>query len=290
MNNISIKISNSSNTNLLMPKEYLNRNFWDEKVLLPEISDALIKIANNVLESMEIDAEIKDIVITGSLASYNWHNLSDIDLHIIFDFEEIDENFELVKRMLDQSRINWNKTHNIFIKDHEVELYFQDDNEPHKANGVWSLINNNWVVEPKLEEVDIDLSSTEKKAEAIAKSIDHAATLLEDGRAEEAYEYASKIKNKVSNMRSAGLSRDGIYSAENLAFKMLRNSNYLEKLSNIKINAYDKMFSLNEIYVKDYFNELADPEYHEFGDGGGVDKLLDDNIPAPWEMEKENEL
>lgn len=273
-----------------MPKEYLNRNFWDEKVLLPEISDALIKIANNVLESMEIDAEIKDIVITGSLASYNWHNLSDIDLHIIFDFEEIDENFELVKRMLDQSRINWNKTHNIFIKDHEVELYFQDDNEPHKANGVWSLINNNWVVEPKLEEVDIDLSSTEKKAEAIAKSIDHAATLLEDGRAEEAYEYASKIKNKVSNMRSAGLSRDGIYSAENLAFKMLRNSNYLEKLSNIKINAYDKMFSLNEIYVKDYFNELADPEYHEFGDGGGVDKLLDDNIPAPWEMEKENEL
>ena len=290
MNNISIKIDKPSNTNLLIPKEYLQRDFWDEKVLFPEISDALMKIANSVLESMEIDAEIKDIVITGSLASYNWHDLSDIDLHIIFDFEEIDENYELVKRMLDQSRINWNKAHNIMIKGHEVELYFQDDNEPHKANGVWSLKDNNWVVEPKIEDVDIDLPSTEKKAEAIAKSIDHAEELLEDGKAEEAYEYASKIKNKVSNMRSAGLSNEGIYSAENLAFKMLRNSKYLEKLSNIKINAYDKMHSLTETYVKDYFNELADPDRYEFGDGGGVERLLDDSVPAPWDKEEEDEL
>lgn len=290
MNNISIKIDKPSNTNLLIPKEYLQRDFWDEKVLFPEISDALMKIANSVLESMEIDAEIKDIVITGSLASYNWHDLSDIDLHIIFDFEEIDENYELVKRMLDQSRINWNKAHNIMIKGHEVELYFQDDNEPHKANGVWSLKDNNWVVEPKIEDVDIDLPSTEKKAEAIAKSIDHAEELLKDGKAEEAYEYASKIKNKVSNMRSAGLSNEGIYSAENLAFKMLRNSKYLEKLSNIKINAYDKMHSLTETYVKDYFNELTDPDRYEFGDGGGVERLLDDSVPAPWDKEEEDEL
>jgi predicted nucleotidyltransferase len=290
MNNISIKIDKPSNTNLLIPKEYLQRDFWDEKVLFPEISDALMKIAKSVLESMEIDAEIKDIVITGSLASYNWHDLSDIDLHIIFDFEEIDENYELVKRMLDQSRINWNKAHNIMIKGHEVELYFQDDNEPHKANGVWSLKDNNWVVEPKIEDVDIDLPSTEKKAEAIAKSIDHAEGLLKDGKAEEAYEYASKIKNKVSNMRSAGLSNEGIYSAENLAFKMLRNSKYLEKLSNIKINAYDKMYSLTETYVKDYFNELTDPDRYEFGDGGGVERLLDDSVPAPWDKEEEDEL
>ena len=290
MNNISIKIDKPSNTNLLIPKEYLQRDFWDEKVLFPEISDALMKIAKSVLESMEIDAEIKDIVITGSLASYNWHDLSDIDLHIIFDFEEIDENYELVKRMLDQSRINWNKAHNIMIKGHEVELYFQDDNEPHKANGVWSLKDNNWVVEPKIEDVDIDLPSTEKKAEAIAKSIDHAEELLKDGKAEEAYEYASKIKNKVSNMRSAGLSNEGIYSAENLAFKMLRNSKYLEKLPNIKINAYDKMYSLTETYVKDYFNELTDPDRYEFGDGGGVERLLDDSVPAPWDKEEEDEL
>jgi hypothetical protein len=42
-----------------------------------------------------------------------------------------------------------------------------------------------------------------------------------------------------------GLSDQGIYSPENLAFKMLRNAGYLEKLSALKIEAYDKMMSLS---------------------------------------------
>ena len=290
MTKVSIKKSFSKNISFLKPKNFMHRDFWDEKVLLPEIQSALLDLAHDILDTMDIEADIKDIVITGSLASYNWHALSDIDLHIVFDFGEIDENFELVKRMLDQSRINWNKAHDIKIKGHEVELYFQDDNEPHESNGVWSLVDNTWIVEPQLEEADIDLKTTEKKAETLAKAIDHAEELFDEGEYEDAHTYASKIKNKVSNMRSAGLSKDGIYSVENLAFKMLRNSKYLEKLSNIKLNSYDKMMSLNESNVKDYFNELVDPDRYEFGDGGGIESLLDDNVPAPWEKEEKNEL
>jgi len=290
MINIKINKLDSEAFSFLVPKDEMHLEFWDEKVLLPEISEALMQIAQSVVESMEINAEIKDIIVTGSIAGYNWHSLSDIDLHIVLDFSEIDENFELVKRMLDQSRINWNKTHNIMIKGHEVELYFQDVNEQHESESVWSLSKDSWVVYPEPEEAQIDMKNTEKKAEAIAKAIDHAEELLEDKKFEEAHKYASKIKKKVSNMRSAGLSRDGIYSAENLAFKMLRNSKYLEKLSNIKINSYDHMMSINEGYVKDYFNELTAPDRYEFGDGGGIDNLMDDNVPAPWEKEEKNEL
>ncbi len=46
-------------------------------------------------------------------------------------------------------------------------------------------------------------------------------------------------------MRKAGLDKEGIYSPENLAFKMLRNSGHLQKLSSLKIEAYDKMMSLD---------------------------------------------
>ncbi len=290
MTKISIKNKFSKNISFLKPKQFLHRDFWDEKVLLPEIQSALLDLAYDILEKMEIKADVKDIIITGSLASYNWHALSDIDLHIIFDFGEIDENFDLVKRMLDQSRINWNKAHDIVVKGHEVELYFQDINEPHESNGVWSLVDNTWVAEPQREDVDLNLKATEKKAETLAKAIDHLEELFDEGEYEGAYIYASKIKNKVSNMRSAGLSREGVYSAENLAFKMLRNSKYLEKLSNIKLNSYDKMMSLNESNVKDYFNELVDPDRYEFGDGGGIERLLDDSVPAPWEKEEKNEL
>ena len=59
------------------------------------------------------------------------------------------------------------------------------------------------------------------------------------------YQYSKKIKNKISRMRRSGLNREGIYSPENLAFKMLRNSGYLEKVSSLKIKSYDNMMSLN---------------------------------------------
>jgi hypothetical protein len=60
----------------------------------------------------------------------------------------------------------------------------------------------------------------------------------------EAYEYAGKIKDKIARMRQSGLEDEGIYSPENMAFKMLRNAGYLEKLSTLKIEAFDKMMSV----------------------------------------------
>ena len=248
----------------------------------PEVQEQLKAIAEDVIKNMEINADVKDIIITGSTASYNWHSGSDIDLHILLDFAEIDKNLELVKRMLDQSRINWNKTHDIFIRGHEVELYFQDINEPHESLGVWSILKEEWVAEPVKLNPELDLRTAEKKAEHIAKAIDHAVETFESGDNLDAYEHATKIKKKIANLRSAGLSREGVYSPENLAFKMLRNSNYLEKLSNIKIDSYDKMMSIQEMYIKDYFNSNKDKEHMEFEGKYNLEELLDPNGPAPW--------
>ncbi len=255
---------------------------WVGMEIDPEIQSRLKAIADDILKNIEITAQIRDIVITGSTASYNWHKMSDIDLHILLDFKEIDENFELVKRMLDQTRINWNKTHNIFIRGHEVELYFQDINEPHRANGIWSISKDEWIKQPTKQDVDLDLYTAEKKAEAIVKSIDHAVEANDRGNDVEAYEYASKIKKKIANMRKSGLDREGIYSPENLAFKMLRNAFYLEKLSNIKITSYDRMMSIQEIYIKDYFNSNKNKEHMEFEGKYNLEELLDPDAPAPW--------
>jgi hypothetical protein len=228
----------------LKPKDKLEPSFWLNNDLNPRVLKQLLTIAQDIINSMDIQAKIKDVTFTGSLASHNWHALSDIDLHIVFDFSEIDENIKLVKRMLDQSRINWNKVHDIIIEGHEVELYFQDVNERHESLGVYSILNGQWVMEPSKMNVDIDLRSTEKKAEALQNNIRHISNLFSKKEYKEAYEYASKVKEKIRRMRSAGLSREGVYSAENLAFKMLRNGGELEKLSSLKVSSYDKMMSL----------------------------------------------
>ena len=118
------------NTKLLKPKDTLFPKFWKNNNLNPIVSRKLMQIADEIIKSLDLNTEVEDVIITGSIASYNWHELSDIDLHIMLDFDKIDDNFDLVKRMLDQTRINWNKKHNILIAGKEVELYFQHYTEP----------------------------------------------------------------------------------------------------------------------------------------------------------------
>lgn len=233
------------NTSLLKPKSTLFSKFWKNNVLNPIVSRKLMNIADDVIQSMDFeDSVIKDIIITGSIASYNWHKFSDIDLHILLDFNQIDDNFSLVKRMLDQTRINWNKKHNILIAGKEVELYFQHFEEPHEANGIWSLSQEKWLAQPVSLNPEIDIKTTEKKAEAIAQSIEHLFEKYKQKEYKNVYEYCNKIKDKIAKMRQSGLNEEGIYSPENLAFKMLRNAGYLTKLSSLKIQAYDNMMSL----------------------------------------------
>ncbi len=239
-----LKFDPEFNTGLLQPKDNLFPKFWKNDQLNVIVARKLMRIADEVIKSLDLGIDVEDVVITGSIASYNWHSLSDIDLHIMLDFDKIDDNFDLVKRMLDQVRINWNKKHNILIANKEVEIYFQHYTEPHEANGIWSLELEKWLSEPVRLNPEIDIKTTEKKAEAMAQSIEHLFEVFKDGKFKETHEYAGKVKSKIAKMRQSGLADAGIYSPENLAFKMLRNSGYLEKLSSLKIEAYDKMMSL----------------------------------------------
>ncbi len=234
------------NTKLLRPKDKLYPKFWKNNTLNPIVARKLMLIADQVIQSLNLfNHQVEDVVITGSIASYNWHEMSDIDLHIMLDFNKIDDNFDLVKRMLDQTRINWNKKHNIKIAGKEVELYFQHYTETHEANGIWSLELEKWLAEPVRLNPELDLKTTEKKAESIASCIEHLYEMFKEQDYKAAYEFAGKIKDKIARMRKLGLDSEGIYSPENLAFKMLRNAGYLSKLSSLKIQAYDKMMSLN---------------------------------------------
>lgn len=233
------------NTKLLVPKDTLYPKFWKNNTLNPIVARKLMEIADQVIQSLNLfNQQVEDVVITGSIASYNWHEMSDIDLHIMLDFDKIDKNFDLVKRMLDQTRINWNKKHNIKIAGKEVEIYFQHYTETHEANGIWSLELEKWIAEPVQLNPELDLKTTEKKAESIAECIEHLFKMFKKEEYKDAYEFAGKIKDKIARMRRSGLEDEGIFSPENLAFKMLRNAGYLEKLSALKIEAYDKMMSV----------------------------------------------
>ena len=229
----------------LHPKKTLQPAYWNNMVLNTEIESQLLKIATDIVDQLELQSSVEDIVITGSMAGYNWHDLSDVDVHILLDFSKIDDNVDLVKKYLDNRRMNWNKAHKIMIKGHEVEIYFQDSKEKHESPGMYSLSSRSWLKEPKREIVDLDLQAIEAKAERTAQEIEEVDRLFNIDP-KEAYNLASLVKDKVKRFRSAGLARDGINSVENLAFKLLRNGDFLSRLSTLKVLSYDKMMSLPE--------------------------------------------
>ena len=230
------------------PQETLNPDAFDGDVMIPEIRERLLEIVDDFIDGIEFKMDVEDIILTGSLANYNWSKYSDFDLHLLVDFAAIDGDKELVKRFFQDLKAVWNIRHNIFLKGFEVEIYVQDTNESHMSSGVYSVQNDEWVIKPEREEVarfPIDQPNIEKKADDIAFQIDRAERMLGDGELSDALDAIDRLKQKVRNLRKTGLSKDdGVYSVENLAFKTLRRSGDLERLSTLKNKAYDRHMSI----------------------------------------------
>jgi predicted nucleotidyltransferase len=233
------------------PHQNLNEKLWDENdQLKPEVKERLLEIAQQFISKTQgSEANIKDIILTGSLANYNYSILSDIDLHLLLDFAELNSDEDLVKDYFDAVKALWNYLHDIKIKGHEVEIYVQNEREPHVSTGIYSLLNDDWVKKPEvsvIEDSPADNATIEKKVNSLMDQIDRALSLMDKQKYDEAHARANKISEKIKKFRRAGLEGIGEYSVENLAFKKLRNNGYLGKLSDLKRESYDSMMSLKE--------------------------------------------
>ena len=222
----------------------LEPNVWEGDKLKPEVREALLKIVKDFLIDLPFDLDVEDITLTGSLANYNWSKFSDVDLHILLDFTKVDDNQELVSQFFKNLQTNWNNTHDIYMDDYEVEIYFQDTNEPHLSTGVYSVENDEWLTEPKPEAASIDYANIEKKAQDLSDRIDDIERMMNDGEEDKVLDAIDRLKAKIRNMRKAGLEGAGQFSVENLAFKVLRRSEELKRLSDLKAKAYDELMSV----------------------------------------------
>ena len=238
-----------------VPKDSLPNDIFDKKndtfILKEDIRDKLLQISNEFIEFIGIDFFIYDIILTGSLSNFNWSKYSDVDLHILVDYNEFDNDgtnsiayHEIMKEFFDAKKQLWNKSTDIKIKNYEVELYIQDVDEKHLSTGVYSILNNEWVVQPKKLESAFDLDDRKilSKAEEYTKQIDQLVDYSENG--EDVSDDVINLKDKIKKFRQSGLDNGGEYSYENLTFKLLRRNGYIEKLMDIKTSIRNKKLSL----------------------------------------------
>jgi predicted nucleotidyltransferase len=179
---------------------------------------------------------LEDIYFLGSTAGYNWTPTSDIDLHLVVDFDKIGDDEELVKQYVDGLKSKWNQAHDIKIGNHPVEVYIQDKKEVNKSQSVYSLMKNDWVKKPKHEDIKVDKDAIKKKYKQFVESINAAIQ-------EQDIDKIKKLIKRIYDMRQAGLDKSGEYSTENLVFKLLRSTGYINKLRDTVTQLTDKELS-----------------------------------------------
>lgn len=220
-------------TDILEQKENLNPDIWDDDSKMnDDVRKAMLLNAYEFIKSLKIDnLKIKDIILTGSIANYNWNQYSDIDIHILLDFEQISGNKDFVGEFFKTKKNIWNDKRDIQIKGYDVELYVQDINEEHTSKGIYSILQDEWITKPIRQMITIDVNNIRQKTSDFINIIDDIPKIKNTKKILEVIEF---LKEKIRKYRQSGLQNYGVYSTENLVFKLLRNYGYLDKLSKYK--------------------------------------------------------
>lgn len=248
MNKSNIKL------NSFKPKNTLNPNFWnDKKKLNRNVKINILDIVDEFVEGIEVKKfKVKDITLTGSIANYNWSKFSDVDIHIIVDKSVIDVDRKMLDDYFAMKKEEWKTKHSgLKIYNFDTEIYIQDVNEKHSSSGIYSVMNNEWIVEPKpFEEYDIDEKYIVNKSYEFITEIDKIEKTLKtcnDRRKLRGLQSRlSTLFKNLKGKRNAGVNKNGEFDKDNIVYKVIRRQNYLEKVFTLKHNIVDKIYSINE--------------------------------------------
>ena len=267
------------NLNSFKKQETLEPKLWNNGVLKSRVRLKLLDIADDFWEFAGISwVKRSGIHLTGSICNFNWSKFSDIDLHIVVDFTEVDERTDFVQEYFNAKKNEWNETHDkLKIYGYPVELYVEDINAETASGGVYDLEKNKWINEPqkeKYEPIGLEKYEIKNKSAKFMTKIDDLLDLFEktddDAELREIGKSAHKLYNKIKRLRKFGLKRGGESDPYNIVFKVLRRTGYLEKLWNLNAELYDKVNSIgideNKI-IKAYYNKYVGLNEEVVADG-----------------------
>lgn len=229
-------------------KSELNPEIWIDGHLNPKVRVKLVKVALDFFKNLKIPktVKLKDIIFTGSLANFNWSKFSDIDLHLVLDFSEIEGSKEFVEEFFWLQKDQWNQTHDVKIFNYPVEIYVQDIKAKLAATAVYSVLFDKWILKPKKENFELDSQNLKSKAERILNLLRIIKKDYDNQDYKKVVDRVTYIKDKIKAMRTSGLEKGGEFSTENLLFKVLRRTPFMDYLDDFKNKAYDAMMSVAE--------------------------------------------
>ena len=231
----------------------LNPKIWNNetKKLIPIVRYKLLEITKKYLETLkDLDIKFKDIILTGSAANYNYNDQSDLDVHIVVDYDKINQDNDLLLNYFKQIKDNWSNAYKITIHGLPVEMFIQDEKSKEVSSASrYSLLNDKWVIEPQHETPKYNIEEIKKIAADFLTRFDDIKTEYKVNKKdiEKPIADIEQMKTDMSDLRKKGLDSElGEFSNENLAYKLLRNLLFFDKVNKFKEDLIHKQLSLKE--------------------------------------------
>jgi hypothetical protein len=195
---------------------------------------------------------IKDVLLVGSIAGFNWSKYSDVDLHITVNFDEL-SNYgtrETLQSLFDMKKADWNAKHDIFIYGYPVEMYIQGDDTQNESNGIFSVKYNKWIKVPDggspILHKQLIRTQAARYINIIDKFVEAAHEAKSVRQCQAIYDELDNISNEVYAGRKSGLAEYGESAAGNIVFKVLRRTGHMDLIKVTKRELYDKMRQITD--------------------------------------------
>lgn len=234
-------------------QDELNPKFWINNKINSRVRLKLMDLADEFYDSLNIKwVKPKDIVLTGSIANYNWSKYSDVDVHILVDYKEVWEKTDFVKDYFDSKKQLWSEEHDTLkIYGFPVEMYVEDSNVKNPNSGIYSLNKNKWIVEPNdFQDAELNEEFIKNTSAKLMTEIDDIESDLKTEKDNHKLEVLStkmkKLFDKLVKQRKESLEKHGEMGTYNIIWKVLRRSGYLDKIWEIINNIYNKVNSIKE--------------------------------------------
>jgi len=233
----------------------LNPKIWlsDDKIH-PEVRKNLLQIAKDFIKFVKVKKlKIHDITLTGSLVDYTWNDRSDIDLHVVFNLKNFERHRKFLNEYLQAKKAAWNHSHDVKMFGYKVELYPQDIDTEQNPRATYSLVKGTWIQKPvPSDKPQIDKAVVKKKYQDKVDAILYFEGLIKKSKADykKLMFAVEKFQDNITEQRDQALKAEGIHCVENIVFKLLRNNGFLDRLSNLKKEIYDKALTIQEKQAK----------------------------------------
>lgn len=218
----------------------LNPRIWDGDELRPRIKQGVLRVVDEFQDYIGYQLPIVDIVLVGSNASYNYTEHSDLDVHLILNFENIDDNKELVNMLCQGWKSSFNSAYDIQLGGQDVELYCEDMMTSTNSNGIYSVLQDRWLKYPQPIEIPKDSIDIESFVQPVKVE---AEDVLNFGSLED----VEKMIDWLYYQRKLALQTDGEFSVGNLVFKTIRNEGLLDKLKDRRYELKSKELTVEKL-------------------------------------------